>query len=156
MDIDAARGDLTRALDAAASGDRSGSRFAAARQVLVNRGAEALGLTPVGGRTLDEILALAVEAPLTVALKNFAVLLVLANGVDGLNPGRGDAERQLRSLLERALLNPLRRAGYPFNGSMYDKRQALARLHLTIDEHLRPLEPSIPAWIHGLRQADQD
>ena len=64
-----------------------------------------------------------------------------------------DEVRQIASdilaLLERALLNPLRRAGYPFDAAPYDKRQALARLHATIDEHLRPFEPSIPRWLHG-------
>jgi len=32
-------------------------------------------------------------------------------------------------------------AGYPFDGSAYDKRPALARLHVTIQEHLRRREP---------------
>jgi hypothetical protein len=44
----------------------------------------------------------------------------------------------------------LRRAGYPFDGTTYDKRLALAGLHATIDEHLRMPEPSIPRWLHGV------
>jgi hypothetical protein len=31
----------------------------------------------------------------------------------------------------------------------------LALLHATIDEHLNPLQPSIPHWIHGAGPGDQ-
>jgi hypothetical protein len=51
--------------------------------------------------------------------------------------------------LERVLHHPLRRALYPFDGSTDRKRLVLERLHATIDEHMRPLEPSIPTWIPG-------
>lgn len=57
----------------------------------------------------------------------------------------------MRSFLERVSLNPLRRAGYPFDGSPYVRRRALARSNATIDEHLRPFEPSIPRWVHRTR-----
>jgi hypothetical protein len=64
-------------------------------------------------------------------------------------PLRGETGQLIQSFLELALLNPLRRAGYPFDGSAYDKRQVLAGLHATIEEHLRPLEASFPWWLQG-------
>ena len=155
MDVEAARDELIRALNADASADRGSTRFRAARDVLIDRGTQALDLTESPGRSLDTIVEIASTATMTPSLRAFAVLLVHALGTDGLLPSRGKAEDQLRSFLERALLNPLRRADYPFDGSAYDKRQALARLHATIQEHLRPPEPSIPRWIHGLDPSDQ-
>lgn len=155
MDLEAAHAELTQALAAEVTSDRASSRLSAARQVLIARGAEALDLPGSSGGTLDEILGLAAKAAASQATRNFAVLLVHAISVEGLMPARGETERQTRLVLERALLNPLRRAGYPFDGSPYDKRQFLIRLHLTIEEHLRPLEPSIPAWIHGLKPVDR-
>lgn len=154
MDVEAARAELIRALKAAEHDGRGGTRFRGAHRVLSDHGAAALSLPRVSGRSLDDILGLAAEAAPTRALRNFAVLLVHAIGVEGLMPARGEAERLTRSFLERVLINPLRRASYPFDGSQYDKHRALARLHTTIDEHLRPLEPSIPRWIHGLGPAD--
>jgi hypothetical protein len=118
--------------------------------VLVDRGIEALGITPRPGLSFGDFVRIAIDAPATETRRAYAVLLVHALGVPGLLPARGQAASDTQSLLERALLNPLRRAGYPFDGTPYDKRQALGRLHLTIDEHLRPPEPSIPRWIHGV------
>ena len=102
--------------------------------------------------TLAEVLRAAVDAPPSEAGRTFAVLLVHALAIPELLPTRGQGAKDIQTFLERALLNPLRRAGYPFGGTAYDKRQALARLHATIDEHLRPPEPSIPLWLHGLRR----
>ena len=147
MDLEAARSDLVRA---ATGSSQSGPRFAAARLVLVNRGVEAVGMALRPGISLDEIVRIAIDAPSTEARRAFAVLLVHAFGIPGLLPSRGPTADAIMALLERALLNPLRRAGYPFDGSPYDKRQAVAVLHATIDEHLRPPEPSIPRWLHGL------
>jgi hypothetical protein len=118
-----------------------------ARKLLVDRGVEALGIAPVF--VLDDVVTVAIDAPATEARRAFAVLLVHALSVPGLLPSRGRAADNLRSFLERALLNPLRRAEYPFGGSTYDKQLALTRLHLTIDEHLRPLEPTFPRRIQG-------
>jgi hypothetical protein len=147
MDIEAARAELTGALDGTAHGEL---RFRAAREVLINRGIEALEILPRPGISLDEIVRVGAGVPPTDARRAFAVLLVHAIGIEGLLPTRGETEGHIRSFLERALLNPLRRAGYPFDGAPYDKRRALAGLHATIDEHLRPLEPTIPRWIHGV------
>jgi hypothetical protein len=145
MDLKAARADLARAL---------GSGNAAARAVLIQRGIEALGTAQTANISLDELIRLVTEAPPSRPRRDFAVLLVHALAIDGPLPARGESERIIRSFLERALLNPLRRAGYPFDGTPYDKRQALARLHTAIDEHLRPLEPTMPRWLQGLGRED--
>ncbi len=152
MDIEATRTDLIRALNATAGG---GSPFRTARAVLIARGLEAPQITSRPGVALDDIIRVAAEAPPTEARWAFAVLLVDALAVPGLLPTRGQAANDIQSFLERALLNPLRRAGYPFDGTPYEKRQALARSHATIDEHLNPLQPSIPHWIHGAGPGDQ-
>jgi hypothetical protein len=145
MDIEAARDELAQA----AARD---PRLRAAHDLLIARGAEALQIPPHPGLTLDEIVRIAIDAPSTDARRAFAILLVHALGIPGLLPASGRVASDIRTFLERALLNPLRRAGYPFDGSSYDKRQVLARLHATIDEHLCPPEPSIPLWLHGLRR----
>ncbi len=152
MDIDAARDALLAALTSAASG---APNFRDARVILIERGIDALRIPPHPGLTLDAVIKAADQAPATEARRAFAVLLVHAIGVAGLLPARGPTAAAVQSFLERALLNPLRRAGYPFEGSPYEKRQALMRLHLTIDEHLQPLQPSIPRWIHGIGKPDQ-
>jgi len=153
MDIESARAELTRALGATG---QAGPRFRAAQDVLVRHGIEAFGIMPRQGLSLDEVVAIAAAAPRTETRRAFAVLLVHAFAIAGLLPPRGETEQRIRSFLELALLNPLRRANYPFDGTAYDKRQVLARLHATIDEHLRLPEPSIPRWLHGGRPADSD
>jgi hypothetical protein len=153
MDVEAARIELIRAAE------NAGQQFRAAHEVLIRRGLEALHPTPEPGNavgvSLDEVVRTAAEAPQTRALRGYAVLLVHALGVPGLLPPRGETERRIQSFLERVLLNPLRRGGYPFDGTPYDKREALARLHMTIDEHLRPLEPTMPRWLQGLETRDE-
>lgn len=149
MDLDKARADLARA-------SRTGTDLNAARAVLIDFGAEAFALPRPGARSLVDIIRIAANAPPGRQRRDFAVLLVHALGVEGLLPNRGDTADALRAFIERALLNALRRAGYPFDGSAYDKRRALAGLHATIDEHLRPLEPSIPRWLHGAVTPDED
>jgi hypothetical protein len=149
MDIEAARAELARAADASPP---AGPRFQAAHQVLSARGVECLGLAPLPGLTIAEVLRAAIDAPPSEARRAFAVLLVHALGIPDLLPTRGQTASDIQKFLELALLNPLRRAGYPFDGTAYDKRQALARLHATIDEHLRPLEPTMPIWLQGLRR----
>jgi hypothetical protein len=152
MDVEALQAALNGALTLATPAEQ---RIRAGQDLLIKRGIEALQIQNRPGITLGEIVRIASGAPATEARREFAVLLVLAIGIDGLLPTRGQIERHIRSFLEQALLNPLRRAGYPFHGSPYDKRQALAGLHASIDEHLRPLELSIPSWIHGTgRRAD--
>jgi len=151
MDSEAIRAELIGALEVSAPVEQ---RIRAARELLIKRGVEALRIPsrPI----LDEIIKVAIAAPSTEARREFAVLLVHALGIEGVLPTRGQTERLLQSFLERALLNPLRRAGYPFHGTTYDKRQVLAGLHATIEEHLRPLEPSIPGWLHGVGPRTED
>jgi hypothetical protein len=153
MDIEAIRAQLSGTLDAAASMEQ---RVRAARELLIRRGIEAFQIQARPAIPLDEIIRAAIGAPPTETRREFAVLLVCALGIEGSLPTRGESERHVQSFLEQALLNPLRRAGYPFNGSPYDKRRALAGLHATIDEHLRPLEPSIPRWLHGVGPRTED
>lgn len=154
MAVDPARDELLAALSpTTASG---GAQLRAARQVLIRRGIAALQIPSHPGMGFDDILRVAAEAPTSDARRAFAVLLVHALGVPGLLPARGETERRIQLFLERALLNPLRRAGYPFGGAPYDKRQALAGLHAAIDEHLRPPEPSIPVWLHGAARRTED
>jgi hypothetical protein len=153
MDIEAIRARLSGTPDIAAPTEQ---RVRAAREWLIQRGTETLQIPPRPGTALDEIIRVAIGAPPTEARREFAVILVCALGIEGLLPTRGEIERLIRSFLEQALLNPLRRAGYPFDGSPYDKRRALASLHTTIDEHLRPLEPSIPRWLHGVGPRAED
>jgi hypothetical protein len=145
VDLDAARADLARA----------GTNLNTARAILIQFGTEAFDLPPSGARSLDDIVRIAANAPSSRPRRDFAVLLVLAFGIDGLLPNRGATADTVRSFVERALLNALRRAGYPFDGAAYDKRRALAGLHATIDEHLRPLEPSFPRWLQGTVPPDE-
>jgi hypothetical protein len=158
MDIETARTELIQALASAAP---TGSRFRAARDVLIARGSQVPGIARHPRLALDEprldleeIVRLASATPPSEPRRVFAVLLVHALGIPGLLPSRGRFAADAQSFLEHALLNPLRRAGYPFAGSVYDKRQFLEDLHATIDEHLRPLEPSILRWIHGLGSSE--
>jgi hypothetical protein len=144
VDSETARAELTRAALDPARGKR------AVIDVLAAHGGDALGFVPRPGMSLDEIVILATEARQTEARRAFAGLLVHAIGIPGLLPARGETPRLIQAFLERALLNPLRRAGYPFDGAPYEKRQALLGLHRTIEQHLLPLEPSIPRWIHGI------
>jgi len=155
VDLDAARADLARVSRAAAPGGRAGANLSAARAILIDFGSEAFGLAPSAARSLDDLLRVAANAPPSRPRRDFAVLLVQALGVESLLPHRGAAADAPRSFIESALLNALRRAGYPFDGSSYDKRRALAGLHATIDEHLRPLEPSFPRWLQGTVPPDE-
>ena len=138
MDLATARAELADAVRAQGHG--------LARDVLIRHGAEAFGIAIRPGLSLDAIVRAAGEAPASEPRRSFAILLVHAIGVPGLVPLRGEAGGQIRSFLERALLNPLRRAGYPFAGSAYDKNLSLSGWHATIEEHLRPPEPRSRRW----------
>ena len=147
MDIEAARGEFARAV---AAGSHDVRRFQTARAVLVACGIDALGLAASPGLTVADVVRAALDTPASDGRRAFAVLLVHALGVPRLLPTRGPCADDVLTFLERALLNPLRRAGYLFDATAYDKRQALARLGSTIDEHMRPLEPTMPRWLQGL------
>ena len=144
VDIDAERQVLAEAL---AIGDGEGNpraRFRVARGLLRDRAAQVLGGT--AGATLAETLTLAEGRANMPQMRGVAILLVQALGVPGLiDTGFPTIQR----FLERVLHHPLHRARYPFDGTSDRKREALERLHETIDDLLRPLEPSIPTWIPG-------
>lgn len=120
-------------------------RPAAVRAALLAHAAQMIP-EAVGG-SLEARLRHAASLPRSDASRAFAVVLMRV--LDAADP-RGETERAIQSFIEQALLNPLRRAGYPFDGPVYDKRQALRRLATEIEPFLRVPEDSIPRWIHGL------
>lgn len=131
MDSETARDTLTALL----------TRPEEARRFLIGQGNAAFGLQAA---SLPVLLRHGAEAPRTEASRAFAVLLVRAAAADTVLPSRGEDRLALFAFLEMALLNPLRRAGYPFGESPYDKRRALIRLSAEIDEYLHPPGPTIP------------
>jgi hypothetical protein len=152
MDLEHARHDLARALDAQAEPDAE-KRLRAARQVLVVAAIDALGIDASSRPSLADVIRLAVAAKRTATRRAFAVLLVHALGVDGLvtaRSNRGQLDRDICAFVENALPSVLQRAEYPFGGEMYERRRLLARLHTRIDELLRPLEPTFPPRVQGL------
>ncbi len=137
--LDEARRDLARALNDPP----------AARRVLIDHGADACGAADRGMLSLHDVIRLAARAPATPARRDFAILLVHALAVDGLVSVRSNArqfDRDLCDFMESALPTVLRRFGYPFGGETYERRRSLERLHNSIDELLRPLEPTFPNW----------
>jgi hypothetical protein len=152
MDLEQARRDLARALDEQAEPNTE-KRAQAARQVLVAAGMEALGLDAASRPSLADAVRLAVSAPQSPARRGFAVLLVRALGVDGVvatRSNRGGLDRDVCAFVETALPSVLQRAGYPFGAETYERRRALGKLHATIDELLKPLEPTFPPRVQGL------
>ena len=57
----------------------------------------------------------------------------------------GEASIVLLAGLDRDRTRLLR-CGYPFGGSIDEKRRVLGRLHATIGELMQPLEPTFPNW----------
>jgi hypothetical protein len=152
MDLKQARLDLARALEAGTAAPHAGDRFRAARQLLVTTGAAALDIDPATAPGLADIVERAACAKASPVRRVFAVLLADALAVPGLLSVRSSQvrlDRGVRAFLEIALPDVLLRAGYPFAGDVDAKRRFLARLHASIDEHLRPLEPTIPTWLSG-------
>jgi hypothetical protein len=152
MNLEQARHDLARALEEQA-GPNAEDRTRAARQVLVTSGVAALGLDDSSRPSLADVIRLAATAAPTQARRAFAVLLVHALGVDGLvaaRSNRGQFDRDICAFMESALPSVLQRAGYPFGGETYARRRSLDRLHTTIEEHLKPLEPTFPPGVRGL------
>jgi hypothetical protein len=153
MDLTQARLDLARALEAASAAPHAPDRFRAARRVLVTRGAGALHIDPMAAPGIADIVGCAAGAAASPARRAFAVLIVAALAEPGLLSVRSSQarlDRDIHAFLESALPDVLRRSGYPFAGDFDAKRQSLARLHASIDEYLRPLEPTFPAWLSGL------
>jgi len=149
MYLTQARLDLAQAVEAASAAPSSPDRFRAARQLLVRSRAEALQIEPAATPGLADIVGRAACAAASPARRAFAVLIVDSLAVPGLLSVRSfqaRLDRDICALLESALPDVLRRSGYPFAGDLDAKRRSLARLAGSIDDHLRPLEPSIPTW----------
>lgn len=143
MDVEAARHDLATVL-AAAEGTRGrNAGLRAARQVVIERCADALGPGASASLSLAGIIRLAADAP-QPARRDCAVLMVHALSVPGLVPAAaaGDVCR----LAEQGLRGALLRCGYPFGGSVAERQRVLERLHAVIGELLQPLEPTFPNW----------
>ncbi|HTB43985.1 MAG TPA: hypothetical protein VK741_10200 [Acetobacteraceae bacterium] len=152
VDVTQARLDLARALEAASAAPNAADRFRAARQVLISHGAAVPHIGPAVTAGLLDLVERAAHAPASPARRVFAVLLVDALAVPGLLSVRSSQarlDRGIRTLVENALPDVLLRAGYPFGGDADAKRRLLSRLHATIEDHMRPLEPSIPTWLSG-------
>jgi len=151
-DLARARSDLAHALEAGSTAALEADRVRTARQVLVASGAAALNIDPACAPGLADLVERVARAAASPARRVFAVLLVDALAAPGLLSVRSSQarlERDIRALVESALPDVLLRAGYPSAGDIDAKRRFLARLHASIDEHLRPLEPSIPTWLSG-------
>ncbi len=143
MNIDEARRDLAAAIAAADPARGRDRALRAARQVVVDRCAEALGLTQPAWLSLDTVIRLAAEAS-QPARRDCALLMVHALAIRGLVPAASAAN--VCALVERALRGALLRYGYVFGGALEDRMRALERLHARIDELMQPLEPTFPNW----------
>jgi hypothetical protein len=153
MDQDDARCALDDVLVAADSSPERRAR--AVQRILIEQGTAAFC---IAAASLHQIICRATQAPQSSERRAFAVLLVHALRIkDAVRPRSKwqQFDRDVCTFVESALLNPLRRAGYPFSGSTYDKMQFLSGLHATLDEHMKPLEPTFPAWLSGLPNTRQ-
>jgi hypothetical protein len=130
-------------------------RARAVQRILIEQGMAAFC---IAAAPLHQIICRATQAPQSPERRAFAVLVVHALRIkDAVRPrGKsGQFDRDVCAFVESALLNPLRRAAYPFGGSTYDKMQFLSGLHATLDEHMKPLEPTFPPWLSGLPNSRQ-
>jgi len=143
MNVDDARRDLAAAMTTADAARGRERALRAARQVVVDRCGEALGLAPSAALSLDAVIRLAADEP-PPARRDCAVLMVHALAVRSLVPAASAAP--VCALAERALRGALLRCGYPFAGSLADRMRVLERLHVTIEELMQPMEPTFPNW----------
>ena len=149
MDLSQARLDLARVLE---DGDVA-DRLSAARQFLIRHGVAALRIDQSAALTLADILRRGASAPGGPARRAFALLIVHALAVEGLVEApsqRARLDRDLCAFLDSALPDILRRAGYPFDAELDQRRRVLERLHASLDELTRPIDPTFPAWLNGL------
>jgi hypothetical protein len=144
MNLQAALRDLSDATTGADQISSPEARLRVARRILIGHALEALKIELPPNPTFETVIRAAATAPQTPERRAFAVLMVHALAVRGLVPP--GAAGDVRTLIESALLHVLQRSGYPFGGTAYEKREALDRLHTTIDELLEPLRPTFPNW----------
>jgi hypothetical protein len=153
MDQDYAHRELDDVLVAAdLSPDR---RARAVQRILMEQGTAAFCITAA---SLHQIICHATQTPQSPERRAFAVLLVHALRINDTVRPRGKSaqfDRDVCRFVESALLNPLRRAAYPFSGSTYERMQFLSGLYATLDEHMKPLEPTFPPWLSGLPNTRQ-
>ncbi len=155
MDLDQARLELAGILGLDCKAPPTPERLNAARQWLIARGTEALRIEPATAPALADVIRDATSAPASPPRQSFAVLIVAALPVPGLlssRTSRARLERDVCALIETALPHVLLRAGYPFGAELDVRQRHLVMLAASIDEYLRPLEPSIPTWLSGRTQ----
>ena len=143
--LELALSDLAKAQ---ANGATTRERLRAVRQVVIDHCSATLGIEPPVPPSLGEVLRLALHTQSAPARSACVVLLVHALAVPGLVPPALSSD--VCALAESALRDVLLRAAFPFDGTIEAKMHVLERLHATLDELLRPLEPTFPNWIQGL------
>ena len=144
MNLEEALRDLATALEATGAGRGRDARLRAARQVVVRQCVAALAMQPTALPSVASVIRLATQAPARPARRLCAALLIHALAVPGLVPATSAGD--MCALAEGALRDVLLRCGYPFGGSIDEKRRVLGRLHATIGELMQPLEPTFPNW----------
>ncbi len=148
MNIEEVLRDIAEAMAAAAVARGRDAGLRAARRVLAERCATALGLELADRPSIASVIRLAADAPEQRARQDCALLVVRALAVPGLVPAV--AAGDVCAFVERALRRGLLRCGYPFGGSVEEKLRVLERLHTRIVAMVEPLEPTFPSWIQGL------
>lgn len=135
-----------------AAGADAPERLNMARRWLAARGAEAVQSDAASAPGLPDLIRRAASAPASPARRIFAVLVMDALAVPGLlvaDASRTRLERDVCALLEHVLPHALARSGYPFGADLDARRRHVGALAASIEEYLRPLEPSIPTWLSG-------
>jgi hypothetical protein len=141
MDLELALRDLAETL---AAGRSARDRLQAARRIAVRECLSALRIEPAPQHSLPAVIRLALASPDQAARRDCAVLLLHALAVPNLIPAATHGD--LGALAESALRAALLRSGYPFGGALDERIRVLARLHTSITELLKPLEPTFPNW----------
>jgi hypothetical protein len=148
-----ARLELAEATKAGAGTQDAADRFRPARQVLIRRGADALDVDPASLPGLAEMIAQLAAAAAGPGRRVCAILILDALAMPGLLTVRSSQprlDRDIRRLVESALPDVLRRAGYPFTAEADTRRRSLISLATSLDEYLQPPEPTFPPWLSGL------
>ena len=113
----------------------------------MRHGVVALDIIPAGTLTLGAIVRRGTSMPGSPARRAFALLIVYAMAIEGLvavPSQQARLDRDLCGFLEFALPDILRRAGYPFEAELYQRRRFLQRLHTSLDDLTAPWTPHFP------------
>jgi hypothetical protein len=130
--------------DALAAGVSTRDRLQAARRGIVRECLMALDVETASQPSLPAAIRLALASSDRAARRDCAVLLLHALAVPNLIPAA--AHGDLCALAESALRTALLRSDYPFGRALDNRIRVLARLHTSISELLKPLEPTFPNW----------